>query len=126
MGKRRTKRGPGFGVSRARQAFVMEKFLAKQRRCAYCCCQLVYNPIHNEFSENWPNRASVEHMIPRSTHKVEEPWNYLVVCIKCNSNRGATDFLDWIEENQFPRQNWLKTKYGEAVNRMKDYIHDNV
>lgn len=78
------------------------------KRCAYCCCQLVYQ-------NGQKNSATVEHIIPKSQGGTYNIKNCLMACKLCNNTRGNTDFLFWVSKNNFPRKEWLAKKHVEAT-----------
>jgi 5-methylcytosine-specific restriction endonuclease McrA len=88
-----------------------------QRRCHICSCQLtwVYHP-------SLKNCATVEHLVPASKGGQFNSENVLVVCNECNKKRGNKNWLDWINEKQPPKKEWLIDKY---INSVKLYKRKN-
>lgn len=79
-----------------------------QRRCAYCCVQLVWR-------KGSVNSATVEHLVPRSENGTVCIKNCLVICRRCNTKRKAKNFDGFVAGSQFPKFKWLQQKHAEAV-----------
>jgi len=82
---------------RARKVFV--SYELGQRRCPLCSCQMVYNPCQ-------PNTASFEHLVPKSSGGTEADVNGLVVCRRCNANRGNMCWEKWLNQLNPPKKEY--------------------
>lgn len=80
-----------------------------QRRCHCCGVQMTWGNDTND------RVASAEHMIPKSKGGTLHDFNVLIICRKCNNNRKNKDWIQFVTENQFPKSNWLITKYLESI-----------
>lgn len=78
-----------------------------QRRC-YCGVQL------NWTGNRGRNAASFEHLIPKSQGGTRHKQNGIIVCRKCNNDRGNKDWIEWIREKNPPKAEWLIQKYLDA------------
>lgn len=79
-----------------------------QRRCHCCCVQL-------NWTGNYKNSATIEHMIPKSRGGTLEAINILIMCYRCNAARGNIDWIEWITTSKPPKAEWLIQKYLDAV-----------
>lgn len=95
--------------SKTMQRHKKKWFELGQRRCA-CGVQLVWN-------KGAPNEATAEHIIPSSQGGRNFQDNILLICRRCNEERGNTSWIDWILKNDFPKAEWLLTKYFVSVNK---------
>lgn len=82
----------GKNVKRRTTGFAKD-FLdeTKNPRCIYCNCKLT------------PTNATTDHIIPISKGGNNTQVNFLVSCLKCNSERGDMDFYRYlrIKNNKF-------------------------
>ena len=83
-------------------------FRLGQRRCSYCCTQL-------NWTGQFKNSATVEHLVPRSHGGTDKIENIIIVCYKCNMQRRNDDFIDWVAKTKPMKSDWLITKYTTAV-----------
>lgn len=91
-----------------RRRKVIDSYKLGQRRCPLCGCQLVYN--HHQ-----PNTASFEHLVPKSKGGTCASRNGIVVCRRCNAERGNMCWVRWIEKINPPKKEYLLAKYLDAV-----------
>lgn len=94
---------------------TQRKILAKKRwyalghtRCVYCCTQLNY-------ARGFKNSASIEHIIPSAKGGSNRVSNILICCVSCNLKRRDMPFDEFVIKHKFPRQEWLLTKYDQAL-----------
>ena len=78
-----------------------------QRRCL-CGRQLVWS------GEN-KNRATVDHIVPKSFGGTKRLTNLLVVCQDCNGKRGNKKLSTWAKEQNIPKLSWIKKKERLAM-----------
>ena len=83
-----------------------------QRRC-HCGRQLVWSGLGK-------NRATIEHIIPKSKGGTLALKNTLIVCRDCNQKRGTKDFTCWTAGSRFPKKEWLHKKHKEAIAYYED------
>ncbi len=87
-------------------------YLLGQRRC-HCGRQLVW-------AGEGKNRATLDHLVPKSKGGTWHLKNILIVCQECNSKRGNKDFSGWVTGNRFPKHEWLVNKHKEAKKLYED------
>lgn len=85
-----------------------------QRRCHCCGTQL-------NWTGEYKNSATVEHMVPASKGGTYHMVNTLVVCWLCNTARGDKDWIEWVDSNNMPKKEWLIDKYLESVEFYRGY-----
>lgn len=93
--------------AKTRRNFLVKKFGLGQRRCGFCCIQL-------NFASGQSNSVSVDHIIPKSKGGTSGQVNSFMVCARCNSERGDTNFMEWVTRKDFPRREWHAYLYKEA------------
>lgn len=60
-------------------------------RCFYCECDLIYN-----MKPNGPNnKATGDHIVPKSFGGMNVPTNFVIACVSCNNLRGNSDFIEF-------------------------------
>ena len=93
----------------------VEWYQLGQRRCHCCSKQLNWDSTSSH-----KNSATVEHMVPASKGGTYHAINILIICSACNNARGNKDWFEWIENGNFPKKEWLITKYSRAVEFYKN------
>lgn len=87
---------------------IMHWYNLGQRRCPCCGVQLVYQP-------GQPNSATLEHLVPKSFGGTYDLENGLMVCYRCNNQRGSRCWIRWMNKKNPPKKEWLIRKYLLAV-----------
>lgn len=72
---------------------IVEQTEKQESKCVWCGEEMILS-----FQSLAPNKATREHMVPKSKGGRNQIENYLVACSDCNSRRGNTEVSDWIEE----------------------------
>lgn len=67
------------------RAMLAKHLHAQQDRCAYCNCPLEKNPIPAE----WHRKATLDHVVPRSSGGAHSLENTVAACLGCNSAKSA-------------------------------------
>lgn len=80
-------------ISMPKMRKILKQTKKQNEKCVWCSCQLTV-----EFESRAKNKATWEHMIPKSEGGRNKPFNYLVACTKCNSSRGNKQISEWFVE----------------------------
>lgn len=71
---------------------------AQGHRCAYCCGETFLHEPEAELPKgmSWKQRATLEHLIPRSDpQQTNKDENLVMACSKCNCLRGNYSYMDF-------------------------------
>ena len=83
-----------------------------QRRC-HCGVQL-------NWCGNYKNSATVEHILPKSAGGTLAKANTLIVCRKCNADRGSEPYEAFVSRLSIPKKEWLCEKAAIAERYYND------
>lgn len=97
---------------RAQKRAAIEHWYALGQRRCYCGRQLVW-------SGEKANRATFEHLVPASHGGTYALFNSLIICRKCNKDRGNMRWDNWLDMVNPPKKQWLLDKYYYAVAQYK-------
>jgi len=95
------------------RTFIRHAYGLGQRRCPVCCVQLVY-------TANNRNSATFEHIVPKSKGGTRHRENGMMMCYACNNGRGTKCWIEWMNEVNPPKKEWLIQKYIDAIEFYKE------
>lgn len=75
-----------------REGKIIRLYNQQDGKCFYCGCQMIL--FRNEKEKNLPiskNYATKEHLLPRVDGGVDNIYNLVAACHKCNLRRGHKD-----------------------------------
>ena len=78
-----------------------------QRRCI-CGRQLVWAGDNK-------NRATIDHIVPKSLGGTKRLTNLLIVCQDCNGKRGSEKLSVWAKKQNIPKLRWIREKEKLAM-----------
>ena len=68
-----------------------------ESKCIYCGVKV--NP---HCTSSLGDARGFDHLIPLSNGGEHSAWNMAVCCMKCNTKKGQTAFVDFVLNNDFP------------------------